>query len=91
LANDDADQRLDPRRRRMGGPATLVDGRRLLLEQRPGNDAGAEIGGEQRIEFRVALRVVATSAVGAELDAVAAKLERAPGVEHATWESVASG
>ena len=35
--------------------------------------------------------LVATSVVAGELDAVAARLERSPGVEHATWESIATG
>jgi hypothetical protein len=40
----------------MGEPGTLVDDRRLLVEQRPGNDADAGIDGGQRIEFGIALR-----------------------------------
>ncbi|MGA2484364.1 MAG: MgtC/SapB family protein [Roseiarcus sp.] len=35
--------------------------------------------------------LAATSVVAEKLDAVAAKLERARGVEHATWEGIATG
>ena len=35
--------------------------------------------------------LVATSVLADELDAIATRLERTPGVEHATWESVAAG
>jgi hypothetical protein len=51
----------------MGGPGTLVDGRRLLEKQRPGNDVGAEIGGKQRMEFGVALRAYLILAAGLAL------------------------
>ena len=55
-------------------------------------DADSYLIGSRSLSMPVFVAtLVATSVVAAEFDAVAAKLERAPGVEYATWESVATG
>ena len=63
--------------------------RRSKSAHYPVADVETSERGDELVDIVATL--VATSVVAEELDAVAAKLERAPGVEHATWESVATG
>jgi len=74
-------------------PERAAEVREALVEALEGAnypvaDVDASERGDELVDIVATL--VATSVVAKELDAVAAKLERAPGVEHATWESVAA-
>jgi len=75
-------------------PERAAEAREALVEalesaHYPVSDVETSERGDDLVDIVATL--VATSVVAEELDAVAAKMERAPGVEHATWESVASG
>ena len=75
-------------------PEAAAEAREALVEALEGAhypvaDVETSERGDELVDIVATL--VATSVVAEELDAVAAKLERAPGVEHATWESVAAG
>jgi putative Mg2+ transporter-C (MgtC) family protein len=75
-------------------PEQAAEAREALVEALEGaNYPVAEVTTTERGDelVDVVATLVATSAVADELDAVAAKLEATPGVEHATWESVAAG
>jgi putative Mg2+ transporter-C (MgtC) family protein len=75
-------------------PERAAEAREALVEALEGaNYPVADVETSERGDDLVDIvaTLVATSVVAEELDAVAAKLERAPGVEHATWESVAAG
>jgi putative Mg2+ transporter-C (MgtC) family protein len=75
-------------------PEAAAEARETLVEALEGaNYPVADVDTTERGDDLVDIvaTLVATSVVAAELDAIAAKLERAPGVEHATWESVAAG
>jgi putative Mg2+ transporter-C (MgtC) family protein len=75
-------------------PERAAEAREALVEALEGaNYPVADVDTTERGDDLVDIvaTLVATSAVADELDAIAAKLERAPGVEHATWESVAAG
>jgi putative Mg2+ transporter-C (MgtC) family protein len=75
-------------------PEAAAEARETLVEALEGAhypvaDVETSERGDDLVDIVATL--VATSVVAEELDAVATALERAPGVEHATWESVASG
>jgi len=75
-------------------PEAAAEARETLVEALEGAhypvaDVETSERGDELVDIVATL--VATSVVAEELDAIAGKLERAPGVEHATWESVASG
>jgi putative Mg2+ transporter-C (MgtC) family protein len=75
-------------------PERAAEAREALVEalesaHYPVSDVETSERGDDLVDIVATL--VATSVVAEELDAVAAKMERAPGVEHATWESVATG
>jgi len=75
-------------------PERAAEAREALVEalesaHYPVSDVETSERGDNLVDIVATL--VATSVVAEELDAVAAKMERAPGVEHATWESVATG
>ncbi len=75
-------------------PEAAAEARETLVEalesaHYPVADVETSERGDELVDIVATL--VATSVVVEELDAVAVKLERAPGVEHATWESVATG
>jgi putative Mg2+ transporter-C (MgtC) family protein len=75
-------------------PERAAEAREALVEALEGaNYPVADVETSERGDdlVDVVATLVATSVVAEELDTVAAKLERAPGVEHATWESVAAG
>ena len=75
-------------------PELAAEAREALIEvlegaHYPVSEVETSERGDDLVDIVATL--VATSVVAEELDAVAAKMERAPGVEHATWESVATG
>ena len=75
-------------------PERAAEAREALVEaleaaNYPVADVDTTERGDDLVDIVATL--VATSVVADELDAVATRLERAPGVEHATWESVAAG
>lgn len=75
-------------------PERAAEAREALVEALEGaNYPVADVDTTERGDDLVDIvaTLVATSVVADELDAVATRLERAPGVEHATWESVAAG
>jgi putative Mg2+ transporter-C (MgtC) family protein len=75
-------------------PEQAAEAREALVEALEGaNYPVADVDTTERGDDLVDIvaTLVATSVVADELDAVATKLEHAPGVEHATWESVAAG
>jgi putative Mg2+ transporter-C (MgtC) family protein len=75
-------------------PERAAEAREALVEALEGaNYPVADVDTSERGDDLVDIvaTLVATSVVADELDAVATRLERAPGVEHATWESVATG
>ncbi len=75
-------------------PERAAEAREALVEALEGaNYPVADVDTTERGDDLVDIvaTLVATSVVANELDAVATRLERAPGVEHATWESVAAG
>ena len=75
-------------------PEAAAEARETLVEALEGaHYPVADVETSERVDDLVDIvaTLVATSVVAEELDAVATKLERTPGVEHATWESVASG
>ncbi len=75
-------------------PERAAEAREALIEalesaHYPVSEVETSERGDDLVDIVATL--VATSVVAEELDAVAAKMGRAPGVEHATWESVATG
>jgi putative Mg2+ transporter-C (MgtC) family protein len=75
-------------------PEHAAEAREALVEALEGaNYPVADIDTTERGDDLVDIvaTLVATSVVADELDAIATRLERTPGVEHATWESVAAG
>jgi putative Mg2+ transporter-C (MgtC) family protein len=75
-------------------PEAAAEARESLVEALEGAhypvaDVETSERGDDLVDIVATL--VATSVSAEELDAVVVKLERAPGVEHATWESVAAG
>ena len=75
-------------------PERAAEAREALVEALEGaNYPVADVDTTERGDDLVDIvaTLVATSVVADELDAVATRLERAPGVEHATRESVAAG
>ena len=75
-------------------PERAAEAREALVEALEGaNYPVADVDTTERGDDLVDIvaTLIATSVVADELDAVAARLEHAPGVEHATWESVAAG
>jgi len=75
-------------------PEGAAEAREALVEALEGaNYPVADVDTTERGDDLVDIvaTLVATSVVADELDAIASKLERAPCVEHATWESVAAG
>ena len=75
-------------------PEAAAEAREALVEaleaaHYPVADVETTERGDDLVDIVATL--VATSVVAEELDAVAARLEAQPGVEHATWESAAAG
>jgi putative Mg2+ transporter-C (MgtC) family protein len=75
-------------------PERAAEAREALVEALEGaNYPVADVDTTERGDDLVDIvaTLVATSVVADELDAIATRLKRAPGVEHATWESIAAG
>jgi putative Mg2+ transporter-C (MgtC) family protein len=75
-------------------PERAAEAREALVEALEGaNYPVADVETSERGDDLVDIvaTLVATSVVAEELDTVASKLEAAPGVEYATWESAAAG
>ncbi len=75
-------------------PERAAEAREALVEALEGaNYPVADVDTTERGDDLVDIvaTLAATSVVAEKLDAVAAKLERARGVEHATWEGIATG
>lgn len=75
-------------------PENAAEAREALIEALEGahypvSDVETIERGDELVD--VVATLVATSVVAEELDAVAARMESEPGVEHATWESNAAG